>query len=179
MKKDVIVKIKVKNEDSFDLKPFASAKESDPDDDVYDDFEEDNEVGESDIKTEAFPEEGIEIITEGTIGYNDSRLELKYLETYESDLGNEQTTVSFNVAEPSVVTMERNGVCRTAMVFEAGRRYISVYDVGGMVLELVVRTFELENKLSEGGGSLMLGYTLENGGVTVSRVKMNIEVRLK
>ena len=179
MKNDVIVKIRVKNEDSFDFKPRQNTKETEPDEDVFDEFEEDDEVGESDIKTEAFPEEGIEIITEGTITYKGSRFELKYLETDESDLGNEQTSISFDVAEPSIVTMERNGVCRTAMVFEAGRRYISVYDVGGMVLELVVRTFELENKLSEGGGSLMLGYTLENGGVTVSRVKMNIEVRLK
>ena len=42
----------------------------------------------------------------------------------------------------------------------------------------VVRTYDLENSLTLDGGQLKFGYSLENGGSTVSNVKMTIDVEV-
>ncbi len=175
MGKKVLVKLTVRNDDIYDIR--RTVKDAAKDNaDIEDEFDDDFAIGEEE-PVSAFPSEGMEIITEGHISRKNGRIELKYVETDASDMSNEITTLSYDENEPGIITMERNGVCRTAMVFEAGKRYICVYDVSGMVLELVVRTYDLENKLTDNGGSIRLGYTLENGGATVSRVKMIIEVK--
>lgn len=176
MEKKVLVKLKVRNDDIYDIRRTvndAAKEEADLTEEFDDDYDLDNQEPVS-----AFPSEGMEILTDGHISRKDGRFELMYVETDASDMSNEITTISYDENEPGIITMERNGVCRTAMVFEAGKRYICIYDVSGMVLELVVRTYDLENNLTENGGSIRLGYTIENGGATVSRVKMNIEVKV-
>ena len=169
MEKKVIVKLKVKNNDMYDVRNMVNEGVKKDSDEYIDDIENED--------VSAFPIEGIEIITEGYISRENGRFALRYVETDE-DMLNEITTISYDEAERGIITMERNGICRTAMVFEKGKRYVCVYDVSGMVLELVVRTYELDNRLDDNGGNLMLGYTLENGGATVARVKMIIEANI-
>lgn len=179
--KKVLVKMHVRNDDACDLRrsmvrPNTACEDECEYDDEYDD---ELECGGDDCESSASKSEvaaPLEIVTEGYLSKKNGRVELRYAETDQTDLADEITTLSFEQDDPSVLTMERNGICKTSMVFEAGRRYLCIYDVGGMVMELVVRTYDLDNELDENGGRIRLGYTLENGGSTVSCVKMDIKV---
>ena len=75
MKNEVIVKIRVKNEDTFDMKRAGSTCENEPEDTDFEEediFDESDDVDMNDT-AKAFPEEGIEIVTEGSIMKNGTR----------------------------------------------------------------------------------------------------------
>lgn len=177
MEKKAIVKINVKNFDMYNG-PHIISEDAQYDEDFYDEEDDYNDIEENDELVKAFDDNGLEFVTQGSIARREGRLVLKYIETDASDMSNEVTTLSYDESDPSIITMERNGACRTVMVFEAGKRYTCVYKIGGMALELIVRTYDFENKLTDCGGTISLGYTLENGGSIISRVKMEVKVEL-
>lgn len=178
--KKVLLKMVVMNDGIYDLK--ADAEKETYEDDIYDEeFEDDcEECASSCIADSERASSGgaMKIVTEGYLRKKGNRIELRYAETDETDLADEITVISYEESNPDILTMERNGMCRTAMVFEAGRRYICMYNVADMEMELVVRTYDLENSLTLDGGRLKFGYSLENGGSTVSNVKMTIDVEV-
>ena len=178
--KKVLLKMVVMNDGICDLK--ADPTEDDAyEDDLYDEFEDDCEECEDSCAADSKCSSSggpMKIVTEGYLRKKGNRIELRYAETDETDLADEITVISYEESNPDILTMERNGMCRTALVFEAGRRYICMYNVAGMEMELVVRTYDLENSLTLDGGQLKFGYSLENGGSTVSNVKMTIDVEV-
>lgn len=182
--KKVLVKMSFRNYDVLDFKRSADVQSDEPFDEELSEGEYDIDVDieqleENENEGEGKPVSGTRIVSEGYIYKKDNRITLRYAEADSTDLANELTIISFEDGEPGIVTMERNGVCRTVMVFEEGKRYLSMYTVSGMSMDLTVRTYELENTLTlEDGGNIRLGYTLENGGATVSSVKMLLEIEL-
>lgn len=179
--KKVLVKMLVRNDDASALRHAMAqtrktcAGECEYDDEFDDELDAcERECGADNGENSAAAP--LELVTEGYLSKRNGRVELHYAEADQTDLANEMTTLSFEEDDPSVLMMERNGVCKTSMVFEAGRRYLCIYDVGGMVMEIIVRTYDLENTLGEQGGRIHLGYTLENGGSTFSSVKMDINI---
>ncbi|MBQ7821081.1 MAG: DUF1934 domain-containing protein [Clostridia bacterium] len=176
--KKVLVRMNFKNDDIYDFKRVPSEDDAEDYDDEYDEDTVD-EPGELDIDGDDTAKNGTNVVTEGYLYKKDGRVVLRYAEADSTDLANELTVLSYELGKPGILTMERNGICRTVMVFEEGKRYISMYSVGAMSMELTIRTYELENTLTlENGGAVRLGYTLENGGSTVSSVKMLINIEL-
>ena len=186
--KKVLVKMVFKNDDIFEFRRAASCdreyeyRDDEEYDEELDDFDIDVEFEDEDTSEQGesrLADDAMQIVTEGYLYKKDGRVVLRYAEADSTDLANEFTVLSYEQGIPEILTMERNGMCRTVMVFEEGRRYLSMYSVSGMSMDLVVRTYELENTLTlENGGEIRLGYTLENGGSTVSSVKMTLSIEL-
>ncbi len=119
----------------------------------------------------------VEIMTEGYMKLDGERLTVKYFEPAQFDMDKQMTSLSFEPACPDIVTMTRTGLCTTSLVFEAGKRYICAYSAFGATFELCVNTFSLTNNLTlENGGRIKLSYSVENGGETVSTVRMTVDV---
>ncbi len=119
----------------------------------------------------------VEIMTEGFMKLDNERLTVKYFEPAQFEMDKQMTSLSFEPACPDIVTMTRTGLCTTSLVFEAGKRYICAYSAFGATFELCVNTFSLTNDLTfESGGRIKLSYSVENGGETVSTVRMTVDV---
>ena len=118
-----------------------------------------------------------EVMTEGFMKLENGRLMLKYFEPAQFEMEKQMTSLSFEPENPDIVTMTRNGLCTTSLVFEAGKRYICAYSAFGATFELCVNTFSLSNTMTyESGGRIKLSYSVENGGETVSTVRMTVDV---
>ena len=119
----------------------------------------------------------VEIMTEGYMKLDGERLTIKYFEPAQFEMDKQMTSLSFEPACPDIVTMTRTGICTTSLVFESGKRYICAYSAFGATFELCVNTFSLSNNLTfEDGGRIKLSYSVENGGETVSTVRMTVDV---
>lgn len=86
-----------------------------------------------------------------------------------------KTSISFSEAEPGVLTLIRDGDISSAMVFEKGKRHISVYNTPFMPFELCIHTLKVKNNLLR-TGVIELDYIIEIHGVQTERTIMNISV---
>lgn len=103
--------------------------------------------------------DGTELVTEGKLArLDDGALRLRYQES--ALTGMEGTETTFHVL-PDKVTLIRSGATNSQMIFELGRRHLSVYETpyGGISVE--VRTRTLEQTLDENGGTLTVTYGIE------------------
>ena len=85
------------------------------------------------------------------------------------------TQISFLKAEPSVVTMCRNGLVDTTMVFEKGQRHLCIYNAWFTTFELCISALQVENRLLS-TGEIELDYLTEIHGVRTERCKMKVMV---
>ena len=132
--KKVLVKMSFRNYDTFDFKRPAPEEYNEPYDEELPEGEYDieldiEELEEAEKNNEQKPVSGTRIVSEGYLYKKNNRITLRYAEADSTDLANELTVISYEDGEPGIVTMERNGVCRTVMVFEERKRYLSLYTV--------------------------------------------------
>lgn len=101
----------------------------------------------------------IELVTEGTLSVlGNQRYNLSY---QESELtGLEGTSTTFQI-EPDSITLLREGALNSQMVFQMGRRHISMYDTPYGALSIGVNTRKLSSTLDETGGVIEINYALE------------------
>ena len=74
-----------------------------------------------------------------------------------------------------MVSMIREGVVSTALVFEGGKRHHCVYNTPYMPFEVCVNTLSVENKL-EKDGTLFLDYLVEIRGAKAERTKFEMKI---
>ena len=119
----------------------------------------------------------IELITTGEYSWDThGRGRFSY---EESELtGLEGTVTSFTV-EPHGVTMEREGILNTLMVFELGRRHMFLYETPYGSSTMGVDTRVLNSTLGEHGGDMELDYTIDLDHTPVGRNRFVINVREK
>ena len=86
---------------------------------------------------------------------------------------NSHTTISFQKSEPSLITMTRDGTVRTALIFEAGRRHMCVYQTPFMPFEVAVKTKQVENRIAE-NGTLHMNYTVELKGANAEQTDFSL-----
>ena len=99
-----------------------------------------------------------ELMTEGTMTLLPDGLLLRY---EESELtGMEGTTTTFAVGSDHVV-LTRTGSIESQMVFEKGKRNVSLYDMGFGALTIGVKARRLKNELGPEGGRLEISYGIE------------------
>ena len=119
--------------------------------------------------------EVIEIQSIGTLSAKDGRIEIAYDETEATGMAGSRTAVSFMENEPGIVSMTREGIVSTTLVFESAKRYRCVYQTPYMPFEICVHTMKVENRLLT-EGSLELDYVIEIRGAKAERTKFYMHV---
>ena len=116
----------------------------------------------------------MELVTEGKLAVQDGALRLSY---EESELtGMEGTTTVFQV-EPEKVTLLRLGSVQSEMVFEEGRRHMSLYSTPYGNMEIGVRARRLNSTLELTGGRLEIDYDIEINHMLAGQSLFHIDVR--
>jgi len=119
----------------------------------------------------------IELVTEGRLDPDGAEgFTLSY---QESELtGLEGTLTTFQV-EPGCVTLLRAGEVNSQMVFQEGRRHLSVYDTPYGALSVGVNTRKMHTDLTRRGGVIEIAYAIEINHAAAGENLFHIEVREK
>lgn len=103
--------------------------------------------------------EVIELVTEGTLTPQENgNYTVRYQESELTGLEGTQTTIQ---VEDHSVTILREGQVNSQMVFEAGRRHLTMYNTPYGTLAIGVNTRHMKVDLDETGGSIEIDYALE------------------
>ena len=115
--------------------------------------------------------------SEGELFADGEKITIVYLENEITGLPNCETTLSFPTREPGRVTMSREGLVRTVLMFSEGERYLSVYETEYGSFELGVVTEKCENTVTPDGGDMNIIYTVELRGARAERNEISIKIR--
>ena len=100
----------------------------------------------------------IELVTEGRLEREGSSYTLSY---QESELtGLEGTLTTFQI-EDGRITLMRHGEVNSQMVFEEGRRHLSMYNTPYGAMTVGVNTRHLLAELDDQGGDIEIDYAIE------------------
>ena len=122
--------------------------------------------------------DNVRITSIGTMTFDESRIEISYEESM-GENGMAYNILSFDVNEPGIVTLVREGAVSCVMTFSENGRYGGLYDMGFAAFDFTVATKSITNKIKfEKGGVLLLDYNTEIQGVAVqeSRFRFDISV---
>jgi uncharacterized beta-barrel protein YwiB (DUF1934 family) len=111
-----------------------------------------------DLEHQGTGKDRIDLMTQGTLTQLEGALELRYEESAVTGMEGCVTTI---LVQGPRVTMMRTGEICSQMVFEQGRRHLSVYSTPYGDLEIGVSTSRLDCDLTPCGGSLEIDYSLE------------------
>ena len=126
---------------------------------------------------EAQEDDTIELVTEGQLlPDGDDSYTLSYQESQLTGLGGTLTTFQI---EPKRVTLLRVGEVNSQMVFEEGRRHLSMYNTPYGALSVGVNTRKMRTQLSDKGGSIEIDYAIEIDHALAGQNLFRISVREK
>ena len=122
-------------------------------------------------------EETMELITEGHFkGQESGEFILTYEESELTGLGSTKTTFQI---EPKRITLLREGEVNSQMVFEEGRRHLSMYDTPFGSMSIGVNTRRMHKELSKAGGEIEIEYAMEIDHAMAGRNIFQIQVKEK
>ena len=122
--------------------------------------------------------DNVRITSMGVMTFDENRIEISYEEAM-GENGMAYNVLSFDVNEPNIVTLVREGAVSCVMTFSENGRYGGLYDMGFAAFDFTVATKSIANKIRfEKGGVLLLDYNTEIQGVAVqeSRFRFDISV---
>ena len=117
----------------------------------------------------------IEIQSVGTLCVSDGRVEIAYDETEATGMAGSRTAISFMENEPGIISLAREGMVSTTLVFESAKRYHCVYQTPYMPFEICVRTHKVDNRLLT-EGTLSLDYIIEIRGAQAERTRFSMQI---
>ena len=120
--------------------------------------------------------DGTELITEGLMTLDSTRILLSYQES--ALTGMEGTTTTFTV-EGSQVILTRSGSVNSQMVFEEGRQHTSLYETPFGELTVDILTSRLRHSLTPRGGLLEIKYSIAVDHTVTGKNAFKIRVRPK
>ena len=122
-------------------------------------------------------DETIELVTEGLLAKEG---EGAYTLSYqESELtGLEGTLTTFQI-EKNRITLLRIGEFNSQMVFEEGRRHLSMYETPYGALSVGVNTRRMHSDLGLAGGNIEIDYAIEIDHAVAGQNLFRIQVREK
>lgn len=106
-------------------------------------------------------DEGIEVVTPGEFFEKDGYYYAIYDETEISGMDGTRTTLK--IKDDKVVIM-RDGTTSANMEFERGKSSISLYNTPYGILEIKIKTYEMNVNISETGGDVEIEYDMELQG---------------
>ena len=110
------------------------------------------------LYAESDPDE-VELVTAGTLKRDGAG---GYTVSYqETELTGLEGTVTKLHIKDGQVTLLREGSINSQMVFEEGRRHLSMYETPYGALSVGVNTRRMRSTLSEAGGDLEIDYAIE------------------
>lgn len=105
--------------------------------------------------------EGIRLMTTGLLSGGDPHWKLRYNETLPDGEMSHHVTVSM---DEGVVTMQRDGMFATSMVFEKGHRFEGSYNTPFGSIDMGVFPTRVNYHVNEGAGEVNLQYQLDLRG---------------
>ncbi len=99
-----------------------------------------------------------ELVTEGVLSRSGEGYTLRYQESELTGLEGTQTTFQI---EDGRVTLLREGQVNSQMVFQEGRRHLSLYDTPYGALSIGIDTRRMKVNLGETGGKIEINYAIE------------------
>lgn len=99
-----------------------------------------------------------ELVTEGVLSRSGAGYTLRYQESELTGLEGTQTTFQI---EDGRVTLLREGQVNSQMVFQEGRRHLSLYDTPYGSLSIGIDTRRMKVNLGETGGNIEINYAIE------------------
>lgn len=122
-------------------------------------------------------DETIELVTEGLLAKEG---EGAYTLSYqESELtGLEGTLTTFQI-EDGRITLMRHGEVNSQMVFEEGRRHLSMYNTPYGALAVGIKTHSMDCRMDDHGGSIEINYAIEIEHAVAGQNLFRIQVREK
>ena len=122
-------------------------------------------------------DETIELVTEGLLAKEgDGAYTLSY---QESELtGLEGTLTTFQI-EDGRITLMRHGEVNSQMVFEEGRRHLSMYNTPYGALAVGIKTHSMDCRMDDHGGSIEINYAIEIEHAVAGQNLFRIQVREK
>lgn len=116
----------------------------------------------------------MELVTEGRMICNDKGVLVSYQETELTGL--QGTTTMLRINGP-VVTLLREGTVNSQMVFEEGRRHLSMYETPYGSMSVGINTRRVTNTIGESGGDLEIDYAIEIDNLMVGRNFFSMNVK--
>lgn len=117
-----------------------------------------------------------QLVTEAVMTLTEEEITLRYEETELTGL--EGTTTTFSI-RPGFVTLLRQGQVNSEMVFEQGRRHLSMYSTPYGTMSVGVNTRRMLIELDETGGNLEIDYSLEINHAVASENIFSVFVKVK
>lgn len=124
-------------------------------------------------KYEGAPPDVVELVTEGILARYGKSYTLSY---QESELTGMEGTLTTIQVEGEQVSMLRVGEYNTQMVFQTGRRHLSVYNTPYGAMEVGVNTRHLLAELKEDSGIIEVDYDIEVDHALAGRNAVQIEI---
>lgn len=126
------------------------------------------------LYAESSPDE-VELVTSGTLKRDGAG---GYVVSYaETELtGLEGTTTRLHV-DGGRVTLLREGNVNSQMVFEEGRRHLSMYETPYGALSIGINTRRMRSTLGEAGGDLEIDYAIEIDNLIAGQNLFRMNVR--
>ena len=115
-----------------------------------------------------------ELVTPGTLRREKEGYTIAYEETELTGL--EGTTTQLHIAGPRV-TLLRQGSVNSQMIFEVGRKHLSMYETPYGSLAVGVDTRRLKNTVGEGGGELEIDYAIEIDNLLAGKSLFRLSVK--
>ena len=116
----------------------------------------------------------IELVTEGRLMRDDAGYTLTYQESELTGLDGTMTTIQ---VEGEQVTLLRVGEVNAQMVFQEGRRHLSMYNTPYGAMSVGVNTRHLLADLNDRGGDIEIDYAIEINHVIAGRSIFQIKVK--
>ncbi|MEA4934865.1 MAG: DUF1934 domain-containing protein [Lawsonibacter sp.] len=116
----------------------------------------------------------IELVTEGRLMRDDSGYTLTYQESELTGLEGTLTTIQ---VEGEQVTLLRVGEVNAQMVFQEGRRHLSMYNTPYGAMAVGVNTRHLLANLDDRGGDIEIDYAIEIDHMIAGRNLFQIKVK--
>ena len=126
------------------------------------------------LYAEGSPEE-MELVTSGTLKHNgQGGYTVSYQETELTGL--QGTTIRLHI-DGGRVTLLREGNINSQMVFEEGRRHLSMYETPYGALSIGVNTRRMRSTLDEAGGDLEIDYAIEIDNLVAGQNMFRMNVK--
>ena len=117
-----------------------------------------------------------ELVTAGTLRREQEGYTIAYQETELTGL--EGTTTKLRIEGPRV-TLLRQGSVNSQMIFEVGRKHLSMYETPYGALAVGIETRRLKNTVDEAGGDLEIDYAIEIDNLLAGKSRFQLNVKKK
>ena len=125
-------------------------------------------------KYEGMPPDAMELVTKGRLAREGESYTLSYQESELTGLEGTLTTIQ---VEGEQVTLMRVGEFNSQLVFQEGRRHLSMYNTPYGAMSVGVNTRHLLTQLNDQGGNIEVDYTIEVDHALAGRNVFRIDVK--